>query len=569
MIFMAKIKMLPKIQALLDKWQLAMATLKETDLPPLTKESDLKDFNQAAGLKHLIENPALYEQNSALILDYIAAHIPTTLQDIIFQYDDGWFGMKKLGVALYTHCKKFINPTYNYLDYDTCLPFILSDRIYRKMQWMEWILIKSSVMLIQAKESDLKSFATGYIGTRLSATTARLTEYAAKQGLKRLTIEELEESFDAEQRAKAAREKAPAEEEVKFAVFEQANNPPIVLAESEVSIANHRLGSPADLQPAASAIAIPASAEFDEAMHADGMHLQAAPMRIDRLQQSELLPPLRKNSHALTGSIHRAQLTTLQEKIDATTQRLESLRREQDKAGASSEGSPDSPPAPANTSYDWNYIKEFKLVKLGALGAQGIGFVFGKMTGFEQDKKRLEEKEPQPQAPSHTQSVVTSESLENELAELQRQLSDLNNLENDDDEQEHSSISLSQSSDDVFASFPSTPTSSSRSIHEEEKHRERSQDRHDGAFEDAPPAREQDEDEDEDDNVFTSFRSTTTNSSLSLHEEEKHPELSRDRYDQQESKIKTCKKENTIMAWPRQIQTITVLRQQIQILRLQ
>ncbi|MDR3477714.1 MAG: hypothetical protein P4M14_06760 [Gammaproteobacteria bacterium] len=403
---MAKIKMLPEVKALLDKWQFAMATLKETELPPLTQETDLKDFNQPAGLLHLKENPALYEQNAALILDYIAAYIPKTLQDIIFQYDDGIWGTGKLSLALHSHCKKFINPTYNYLDYDSCVPFILSERIYRKMQWMEWVLIKASELIQPRESSGLKTFAEKYIKSRLSATTARLTEYAAKHQLKRLTIQELEENFDAEQRAKAAAKHPAAPKEEKH--DDEIKAP---VEQSSSSFPAEPLVSPLPPSMPMATISIPSA----------NVNL-APPVSIPAVAPSSSVQSASDQGPLEQSLITREQLIA---EITATNQTIIELSQALEEWETNNKPSPE---ATTIVNYIPSWLRPYKV--LSALNSS-----VSWLTGNQADNEPVESEQPV-DANGYKHLLASLQTHERKLATLQNELAVLEMAEHFDNDEE-------------------------------------------------------------------------------------------------------------------------------------
>lgn len=202
------------VNALIKKWQTAVAPLRTQNHAPL-EEKMLDQFDAEKGKHHLHHQTDLYDKNANLIMDFIAASVPDIIKDLLVGKELGKnaFTRKaytgKLALSLLARCGKYINNAYVYLDYDTCVPHITSSNLYKKMQWLEWLLLKGKEMLNANKDpnyNDLKVEIIKYIETRLGnaeknipGLTMRLNDYAKQHGLKQHTPLELEAEFDAQQ----------------------------------------------------------------------------------------------------------------------------------------------------------------------------------------------------------------------------------------------------------------------------------------------------------------------------------------------------------------------------------
>lgn len=207
-----KMKLASDLEEIILKWQSAMASLRDPahefpplhDLDALTKQVDLQSRYQSlhkkSGIEHRNNAIETYDSNVDFILDYVACYLPPLLNHMLGQYNKDLFGIAKALANIPLKLDKHFDPAYCYLDDDKKVPYIYSHRVYRKLQWMEWLFCRVSD-LVNKKENGyhraIQAIVNLFISARMETTITRLNEYAEQHpDIQRLTIDELEQQYD-------------------------------------------------------------------------------------------------------------------------------------------------------------------------------------------------------------------------------------------------------------------------------------------------------------------------------------------------------------------------------------
>lgn len=203
---MAKITIPPILQPQIDKWRKAMQTLQDQPFERMadqaallaSEQKHLSPFNAKLGAAHYKNDIPLYTKNASFILDYIAFYSVDVIVNLLGKYEYSAWGITRAAAAIPLHCKNYINPAAYYLDSETCVPFITSEKIYQKMLWLEWILskMKDYVEQNQKLHRVVIMAITFFINQRLPHATQRLNDYAKEHHIKRLSLDQLEQAFD-------------------------------------------------------------------------------------------------------------------------------------------------------------------------------------------------------------------------------------------------------------------------------------------------------------------------------------------------------------------------------------